>query len=377
MKKVCVITSIHSPYDGRIYHKQCKSLQRAGYHVVLIAPEPESIESNDIELITFKRPTSRKRRLLIAFELYEMAKKTDADIFHFHDPELMITGVMIETFLKKPCIYDVHEHYPNTIMGREYIPKLIKVPMKYAYIGFEKLALRKISGVIYTTEEIGKRYELYDSCKIENYPLKEMFPARQRTKDQNQIIYLGGITRIRGVRQLIEGFGISVKSFPDAKLLFLGSFESGEFEKEIHNLIDELNLRKNVMFKSRVPYEQISSYVDRSIVGVLPYLPYPNHLVAMPNKLFEYMAANNAIIASDFSHYAKVIKGSDSGLVVNPLQPKSIADAINEMLNDAKKTEQYGENARSAFEQTYNWSCEEEKLIKFYRTFLIKAGNEF
>lgn len=372
MKKVCVITSIHSPFDGRIYHKQCKSLKNAGYDVVLIAPEPDVIESDEIELITFKRPTNRMKRLLIVFELYNIAKKTEADIYHFHDPELMVVGVMIESFLKKPVIYDVHEHYPNTIMGREYIPALVKVPLKYAYIGFEKIALKKITGVIYTTEEIGKRYSKYNRCKIENYPLKEMFPARQREKDLNQMIYLGGITRIRGVRELIEGFGASVKSFPNAKLLFLGSFESLAFEEEIQRLIDDLDIRENVTFKSRVPYEQISSYVDRSIIGLLPYLPYPNHLVAMPNKLFEYMAANNAIIASDFPHYAKVVKNSESGLVVDPRQPESISQKINQLLGDPEKTRQMGENARHAFENTYNWTCEERKLLDFYQSILKK-----
>ncbi|MGA9288910.1 MAG: glycosyltransferase family 4 protein [Anaerobacillus sp.] len=370
MKKVCVITSIHSPYDGRIYHKQCKSLQRAGYDVVLIAPKPEVAESEDIPLITFKRPSGVKQRLQSILHLYRIAKKVHADIYHFHDPELMIVGTMIEMFLKKPVIYDVHEHYPNTIMGREYIPSAIKVPMKIAYIGIEKLSLMKISGVIYTTEEIGRRYSRYNSCKIENYPLKEMFPEGTREKDPNQMIYLGGITKIRGVLELVKGFGQAVKKQPEARLLFLGSFESDSFKKEVDDLIDQLGIEKHVTFISRVPYEQISSYVDRSAIGILPYLPYPNHLVALPNKLFEYMAASNAIIASNFPHYAKVIEDSRGGLVVNPEDPDDITAKITQLLNSPKETENLGGNARKAFENKYNWSCEEKKLLNFYRVLL-------
>ncbi|MDO6657208.1 glycosyltransferase family 4 protein [Anaerobacillus sp. 1_MG-2023] len=372
MKKVCVITSIHSPYDGRIYHKQCKSLKRAGYDVVLIAPEPEVAESEEIPLITFKRPSGVKERLKSTFHLYKLAKKTKADLYHFHDPELMIVGVMIEVFLKKPVIYDVHEHYPNTIMGREYIPSLVKVPMKYAYVGIEKLALMKISGVIYTTEEIGRRYRRYNGCKIENYPLKQMFPEASKEKNKNQLIYLGGITKIRGVLQLLEGFGEVVKKAPDAKLLFLGSFESTAFKDEVDQLINKLGIDLNVTFISRVPYEQISAYVERSAIGVLPYLPYPNHLVALPNKLFEYMAASNAIIASNFSHYAKVIENSQGGLVINPEDPKDIAMKLNQLLSSPSKTKELGENARRAFENTYNWSCEEKKLLEFYHAIFTR-----
>ncbi len=372
MTKVCVITSIHSPYDGRIYHKQCKSLKNAGYDVVLIAPKPDVVESEDIPLITFNRPKGIKNRLQSIFHLYKLAKKENADLYHFHDPELMIVGVMIESLLKKPVIYDVHEHYPNTIMGREYIPSIVKVPMKLAYIAIEKLALIKISGVIYTTEEIGLRYDKYNGCKIENYPLKEMFPEPSKEKDENQIIYLGGITKIRGVLQLIEGFGLAVKSVPQAKLLFLGSFESNQFREEVYELIDQLKLKENVTFISRVPYEQISAYVERSSVGILPYLPYPNHLVALPNKLFEYMAANNAIISSNFSHYAKVIEDSQGGLVVDPEDPNDIGTKISHLLSNPNQTKELGRNARKAFETKYNWTCEEKKLLEFYRNLLNK-----
>ncbi|TKD70980.1 glycosyltransferase family 4 protein [Pseudalkalibacillus hwajinpoensis] len=370
MKKVCVITSIHSPYDGRIYHKQCKSLKRAGYDVVLIAPEPEVQESEDIPLITFKRPSSIKERILSTLHLYKLAKNTKADIYHFHDPELMIVGVLIEMFLKKPVIYDVHEHYPNTIMGREYIPSIIKVPMKFVYIAIEKLALMKISGVIYTTEEIGHRYSTYNGCKIENYPLKEMFPEGKREKDPDQLIYLGGITKIRGVLELLNGFSQAVDKAPQARLLFLGSFESDAFKEEVYNLIAEKGIEENVTFISRVPYEQISSYVDRSSIGILPYLPYPNHLVALPNKLFEYMAASNAIIASHFPHYKKVIENSRGGLVIDPEDSADIAAKITQLLNQPNETAELGENARKAFENKYNWSCEEKKLLEFYHTLL-------
>jgi glycosyltransferase involved in cell wall biosynthesis len=370
MTKVCVITSIHSPYDGRIYHKQCKSLKKAGYDVVLIAPKPDVVESKEIPLITFNRPKGIKKRIQSIFHLYKLAKKENADLYHFHDPELMIVGVMIESLLKKPVIYDVHEHYPNTIMGREYIPSVVKVPMKLAYIAIEKLALIKINGVIYTTEEIGRRYRNYNGCKIENYPLKEMFPEPSNEKDENQIIYLGGITKIRGVLQLIEGFSLAVKSEPQAKLLFLGSFESDQFREEVYQLIDQLKLKENVTFISRVPYEQISAYVERASVGILPYLPYPNHLVALPNKLFEYMAANNAIISSNFPHYAKVIEDSQGGLVVNPEDPEDIGTKISHLLCNPIQTNELGRNARKAFETKYNWTCEEKKLLEFYRNLL-------
>lgn len=372
MTTVCVITSVHHAYDGRIYYKQCQSLQKSGYRVVLIAPRPEQVEhANGVELIPFDKPKSRLKRFLTGFHIYKLAKKTDADIYHFHDPDLLFVGALLRKRTKKPVIYDVHEHYPNAIMGRVYIPKWLRRIVKIGYEVVEQICLRFISGVIYTTDEIGERYSHYVNCKIENFPLKEMFhEQRHLQKDESLIIYLGGITEIRGVIQLLEGFAQVIKKFPNAKLMFVGFFESTTFENKVMDLISRLNLHDNVSFTGRVPYTEINRYVEKAAIGVLPYLPVPNHLVALPNKLIEYMAAGNAVIASDFPHYRRIVETSRCGVLVNPEEPNDIASAMAQLLEHPDVTKKLGMQARQAFLTRYNWDYEEKKLIAFYKQLL-------
>jgi glycosyltransferase involved in cell wall biosynthesis len=107
-------------------------------------------------------------------------------------------------------------------------------------------------------------------------------------------------------------------------------------------------------------------------IGIIPYLPVPNHLVCLPNKLFEYMAAGVAVIASDFPHYRKVVESSNSGLLVNPERPQSLANAMLTLLEDSSLTKEMGSNGKKAFTKTYNWNSEEEKLLAFYKKLLKK-----
>ncbi|WP_209121750.1 glycosyltransferase family 4 protein [Alkalihalobacillus sp. BA299] len=371
MKKVCVITTVHSAYDGRIYHKQCKSLAKAGYDVHLIAPKPEKVEESPVQLIPISKPASKLKRVFHTFSVISTARKTKADIYHFHDPELLIVGAILRIFTRKPVIFDVHEHYPNAIMSKPYLSARLKTVIRTAYEVAEKLLLPLLSGVIYTTSIIGKRYENYKSCKIENYPLKEMFPSHPHTnKDLNQVMYLGGMTPIRGVKELIEAFSIVRKEKREAKLMFVGFFESKAFEQEMHQLIKKLDLEEHIEFQGRVPYEQIEAYLAKSSVGVIPYLPVPNHLVCLPNKLFEYMASGNAVIASDFPHYREVVEESEGGVVVDPTNPDQIAKAIVQLLDDKEKLKETQRNAQTSFQSTYNWESEEKKLLAFYRQIL-------
>jgi glycosyltransferase involved in cell wall biosynthesis len=374
MTKICVITTVHQAYDGRIYHKQCKSLAKAGYKVTLLAPKPEKkIEDDDIELIPLEKPQKEWKRFLHTFTVFKKAKETNADLYHFHDPELLPVGALLRIFTKKPVIFDVHEHYPNAIMSKKYLKKWLKNPIRIAYEMIERMVVPILSGVIYTTDEVGERYQSYRSCKIENYPLADMFPpAKKSVKTEDSVLYLGGITPIRGIEELIEGFAHVTKLKPHAKLDFVGSFESKDFEKKIHAKIKEYHLEKNVEFKGKVPYQLIEQYLSSASIGIIPYLPVPNHLVCLPNKLFEYMAAGVAVIASDFPHYRKVVESSNSGLLINPEEPKSISEALLELLENREVTQNMGENGKVAFNQTYNWNSEEEKLLAFYKKLLNK-----
>lgn len=374
MTKICVLTTVHQAYDGRIYHKQCKSLKKAGYDVTLLAPKPDKMIKDDgINLIPIEKPKNELKRFLHAFKVFKLAKETKADLYHFHDPELIPVGVLLRIFTRKPVIFDVHEHYPNAIMSKKYLKPWLKKPIRLAYEIIEKLSLPILSGVIYTTEEIGKRYKSYTSCKIENYPLTDMFPPLQKVKgDHHTLLYLGGITRIRGIEELIDGFAKVAIERPEAKLLFVGGFESDSFEREIKQKVKEHHLEEKVQFKGKVPYEQIEGYLSTASIGIIPYLPVPNHLVCLPNKLFEYMAAGVAVISSDFPHYRKVVESSSSGLLIDPESPQSIAKAMISLLDDATLTDEMGQNGRVAFETKYNWNSEEEKLVAFYRKILTK-----
>lgn len=374
MTKICVLTTVHQAYDGRIYHKQCKSLKKAGYEVTLLAPKPDKMIKDDgINLIPIEKPKNELKRFLHAFKVFKLAKETKADLYHFHDPELIPVGVLLRIFTRKPVIFDVHEHYPNAIMSKKYLKPWLKKPIRLAYEIIEKLSLPILSGVIYTTEEIGKRYKSYTSCKIENYPLTDMFPPLQKVKgDHHTLLYLGGITRIRGIEELIAGFAKVAIERPEAKLLFVGGFESDSFEREIKQKVKKHHLEEKVQFKGKVPYEQIEGYLSTASIGIIPYLPVPNHLVCLPNKLFEYMAAGVAVISSDFPHYRKVVETSSSGLLIDPESPQSIAKAMISLLDDATLTDEMGKNGRVAFETKYNWNSEEEKLVAFYRKILTK-----
>ena len=86
------------------------------------------------------------------------------------------------------------------------------------------------------------------------------------------------------------------------------------------------------------------------------------------NKFYEYMAAGLAIVASDLPKWKDIIESGPFGVTVNPKNPRTIASAIDYLLDNPELTEQMGRNGRKAVLETYNWETESNKLLQAYKS---------
>jgi len=370
--KVCILTTVHSPFDTRIFHKQAKTLVKAGYDVTLIVQHDKNEVVDGVKIIALPKSRNRFTRIFgLTWRAFRLALRQQADIYHFHDPELLLVGVLLKLFTKGKVIYDVHEHYPNAIMSKYWIPKFARSVLKIAFELLEFLLVPLLDAVIYTTPIVGERYKRMrvQSVRIENLPLPEMLEGidAARSKANNKaLLYLGGMTRIRGVVELIEAFAIVKGKYPDLSLYLVGGFNPKSFGETIKNLITKLEVEEDVKVIPLVPYEKVKNYLSRASIGIVTYLPYPNNMSCLPNKLFEYMACGLPVVASDFPLYRQVIEDAGCGKLVDPRNPMEIASAVEELLESPEDWETMSQNGCSSFRNKYNWHGEEEKLLNLY-----------
>lgn len=110
-KNICMLSSAHSAFDVRIFYKEAKSLSKAGYEVVIISQHDKEEIVDNIKIITLPMPKNRFHRMTnIVWKLFKLALKEKADVYHFHDPELIPIGILLKLKRMK-IIYDVHGDY--------------------------------------------------------------------------------------------------------------------------------------------------------------------------------------------------------------------------------------------------------------------------
>ena len=360
---ICHISSVHGPYDTRIFYRECKSLSQAGYVVKLITlNEKESVSFIDgIEVINMKASFSSKLdRIRRGPKLIlQSALAQKADVYHFHDPELLTIARKLSTEGAK-VVYDAHEDVPKQILSKDWIPKPLRILLSFVFRIYENHQVKKLDGVITVVDSVVSRMSYHNSrvVLVRNFPLEnELIEVEPSKAKVDSILYVGDLTMIRGIAQLVESM-----EFVNGQLLLAGKWSDSSLEEIV---------------KSKKGYSktQYLGFIDKQLklklfsevkAGVLLFHPEPNHIDALPNKLFEYMAAGLPVVASNFGRIKEIVTTVGCGICVDPTQPRQIAEAISTILSNDEMRAQMGERGQKAVRERYNWKTEERKLIELY-----------
>jgi glycosyltransferase involved in cell wall biosynthesis len=162
---------------------------------------------------------------------------------------------------------------------------------------------------------------------------------------------------MREMRQAVE---LVAKEIP-IKLVMAGWVNPGARAEFLRDSESEL-----FEFKGRLDRAGVAQLLGRARVGMLLFHPLPNHVNAMPHKLFEYLAAGLPVIVSDFPCWRELIGREGCALFVDPLSPASIAEALLWLLRHPAQAAQMGQNGRRAVAENYNWERESERLLTTY-----------
>ena len=363
-KKLCHLT-YHPPYDTRIFHKECKTLVNAGYGVTLLVPHNQSEFVDGVKIVPLPIYRTRLAKFVfLPFKAFLFALRQKASIYHFHDPALIISGLLLKAFGKK-VIYDVHEDYKSKILSKHYIPRFLRRPLAYLFDLFEKNISKVFDAIVVVDDYLQSRFRHRRVVKVANFPPIIEIP-RQKQNDEFVFVYAGGISKDRGISKVIQALDFLGDYRGKIKIILAGPIEEKDIKQAVENnpLID---------YVGYLPWREVLKIYSVSDVGLLLLQPVPAYIyitTETPVKLFEYMLAGLAVLSTDFPSFKKLIEGNKCGICVDSTSPREIADAMKYLIEHKEEARKMGENGRRAVIERYNWEKESEKLLKLYKELL-------
>jgi glycosyltransferase involved in cell wall biosynthesis len=181
------------------------------------------------------------------------------------------------------------------------------------------------------------------------------------------IMFVGGFQMWHGLDKLLEAMAVIVKVLPAVRLLLVGDGPARPF---VEQTIRRLNLEKSVTITGFLPHATIPHLLAVADVVTVPYPKLPQEMWFSPLKLYEYMAAGKAIVASSAGQIKNVIRHNENGLLVPPGDVSDLASACLHLFQNEADRVRLGVNARREAETEHAWSRQIERLEQVYEAAL-------
>ncbi len=363
MKRIFFTVTNDLTYDQRM-QRICTSLAENGYTVTLVGRKLRS--SLPLTERKYKQKRIRcwfNKGKLFYFEYnlrlttYLMLKRMDA--ICAIDLDTILPCHTVSWFKRIPRIYDAHELFSEMkeVITRPGIKKIwdsvekkLVPKFKWGYTVSESIA-----------EEFKRRYNVnYET--IRNIPVLLPHDGMQATK--NFILYQGAVNEARGFESLIPAM-----QWVDTKLIVCGD---GNFMPQLKKLVAGHKLENKIELKGMLPPAELRKITQQAYIGIsLAEKEGLNQWLALPNKFFDYVHAALPQVTMNYPEYQKINKQFEVAVLIDDLDPKRIAAAINNLLANTVLYNRLKENCKKARE-VYNWQNEEKKFFSFYQSVFKK-----
>ena len=364
--KVVQMATVHPPFDVRVFDKHCRSLAQAGYDVTYITAHDTTEQRDGVTVKGVPKARTRLERLTrVLPNVIRAAFRENADIYHFHDVELILAGYLLK-LRGKTVIYDVHENYPADVFAEKpYLPVWIRHALSASVAGAEWIAGRWFDATVAATGVIGARFPERTTAVVRNYArvaeLQQGVEGPPYAQRAPVALFTGGLTPIRCAAEMCA-IGNALRDIPGYQTVVVGRPNTPGYPDELKALPGWDTMR----YEGIVPMARVRELLGEARVALCLNQPRADFLDLATNKLFEYMAVGLPVVSTDIPYWRQLIEETGCGIVVNGADPGELATAVRWLLEHPVEAEAMGAKGRRAAEERYNWTSEERVLLGVY-----------
>jgi glycosyltransferase involved in cell wall biosynthesis len=270
----------------------------------------------------------------------------------------------------KPVVYDVHENYPEEMLDRHWIPGILRVPLYYGVHWYQSLLSRIIRNVILVTpsQALQFNHQGMHTFYLRNFASLLLIDEVKNDymERPDVVVFIGSGYESNGIFLLLEIADLVKPLYPHVKFLLPDRFASAKFRKTFMLGREEKGLSDTVILFPNILPHKLMSVLNQATIAIAPNLRVPKQEMAIPTKLFEYMAAGLPIITSDLPYPSGLLSRHRVGILAQPEDPASFVRAIKALIDDRSLGDEMGKNGQKAFVSEYCWEGQIPALMAFY-----------
>ncbi|MBA2949518.1 glycosyltransferase [Streptomyces himalayensis] len=355
---VLVVTIVHHPEDARILHREIAALRERGHRIVYAAPfEALAVTPRpDVEGVTLPRAAGRDRRAALRAARTLLAERgPEADVVLLHDPELLLAlpGVMRRwrrAGQRPVTVWDVHEDTAAALVMKRWVPRVMRPPLRLGVRAAERLAERHLRLLL--------AEDAYQSRFRHTHPVVPNFattpPAPPEPPGADRVVYLGHLSRARGVLDLIETARLLG---PAVRVEVIG-----EANPDVRGALEQADGEGVLRWHGFLPNDLALARLSGALAGLSLLHDQPNYRHSRPTKVVEYMAHGVPVVTTPTPLAAELVERHGCGLVVPYEDPSAAAEAVRRLSADPELRLRAARQGRAAALSALNW---QERATEF------------
>ena len=370
MSARAIVSVTNDLYTDQRVHKVCTFLVAQGYDVLLVGRKrkssiplpPREYRTHRMKLLF---ETGAKFYAFFNLRLFFFLLFRKADVLVSNDLDTLLANHMASKFKRKiRLVYDSHEYFTE-------VPELTSRPkVQKMWLRIEEWIFPKLKDV-YTVN--GSIADIYSKKYTKNIRIvRNISPLWIGKKLQSKkalgipenvpliILQGAGINVERGAEEAVE----AMKSV-DAVLIIVGD---GDVVPQLKKYVasEGQSLSEKVLFFGKQPYDVMMNYTTYADIGLTLDKPNSlNYALSLPNKVFDYMHTNTAVVATEIKEVAHVIRTHNIGVVLEEFTVENLASVLTNLISDRKRLNEFQANCALAA-QIENWEKETEILAEIY-----------
>ena len=380
--EVLVVYKEDYPWDVRV-EKLAQTLKGAGHSVTVVARNRDQLptidENNGIAIrrlpITRRFPKFVQAAVNLPFWfnpfwLWLLLRssrniKKNEGVIIVRDLPLVKSGILIGKLRTLKTVFDMAECYPEMyesaaqFSDRSLATKLLKNPRIAKH--YEQKVIAQVDHIFVMIQESKERLIAMGVNEekisiVSNTPPIDKFKGttHQHRETQLRIVYVGFLSKLRGLDLLIEGAAQYIKNQKSANAIRIDIIGKGAQKERLIALSNELGISESVKIHGWLDHDEVDKLMASANVGALTYCVCGHWNHTIPNKIFDYMLAGLPVLATEVIPIARILNETCSGVVCKDLDPTDIAEKMA-LLSDPERRSVLGENGRVSIESKYNW----------------------
>jgi len=221
--------------------------------------------------------------------------------------------------------------------------------------------LKRFDGLVVASEELGGFFEKYHPLYIPmSTDLSFFDPSKCKSRKAlpPSILWSGIMNEYLNLEVILDAFKLMRE---EAQLVFMGK---GPKRQKLIHYADSINLQK-VVFREWVDRSLVPECLAQTDVGIVYVSDTLYERCKCPSKLFEYMAMELPVIATDVGETARTVRKAKCGIIVPPDDPSALANAMNRLVGDAALRHEMGKRGRRYLLEKQNYELLSKRLAEY------------